>query len=55
MYIHMEKHPFSLLLQEADGDLREMVTEAPYEKGREKTAQRSPTGKVFPPGEKRKG
>lgn len=32
-----------------------LVTEVPYEKGREKTAQRSPTGKVFPPGQKRKG
>lgn len=54
MYIHMEKRPFSLLLQ-ADGGLDETVTEVSYEKRREKTAQNSPAGKVFPPGESRRG
>lgn len=54
-YIHPEKPPFSLLLQEADGGLHETVTEVSYKMGREKTAQRSPAGKVFLPGERRKG
>lgn len=43
------------LLQEADGGLHETVTEVSYKKGREKTAQRSLAGKVFLPGERRKG
>lgn len=55
---HVHPHgeaPLSLLLQEADGGLYETVTEVSYGKGRENTAQRSPAGKAFPPGGRRKG
>lgn len=51
---HGEAPPLLPLLQ-VHGGLHETVTEVSCEKGREKTVQRSPAGKVFPPGESRKG